>query len=197
MILKRLLLFILFLNIGLFIWMDLEQRKFEVNYTQETASMPQVGFQAPNFSLIELGREEESETTDSTDSAVYVDLPTILSEKEGAVIYFWTSWCPFCEASVRALEEGHLIYGDELAFVGINVTSQDSLRAAQTFVKEHNVSFQMIADETGIVASTYHVPPVPATFFINQDGVIAHRKVGGLTTREVELGISVLKRSGE
>ncbi|MBU9712265.1 TlpA family protein disulfide reductase [Evansella tamaricis] len=182
---KRTMIILLILSVGIFIWMDQEQRKLYQygNSKVETASLPQVGFQAPDFSLHTLSNGTEKQ------------LSNIIHEKEGTILYFWTTWCPFCAASMEALETGNEKYGGNITFIGINVTNQDTKAAAESFVADHGISFENMMDSNGVVSNTYFVPPVPTTIFINQEGIITYRKVGGITVRDIEQGIQQLERS--
>ncbi len=50
----------------------------------------------------------------------------------------------------------------------------------QAFAEEHNLTFPNLLDQSGSVAQTYRVRNIPATFFIDRDGVILARHIGPL-----------------
>ena len=171
--LKRVLFLLVILSVGLFLWMDQEQNKMR-DGAATRAALPQVGHPAPDFILPDMTEAEE------------IGLAEIIQEGQGAIVYFWTSWCPFCAASMKALEEAHKDYGENIHFLGINVTSQDSVSAAEKFTDKHGITFRNLMDVEGSVSKAYYVPPVPTALFINSEGIIIHRKVGALTTQELE-----------
>ncbi|ADH99348.1 alkyl hydroperoxide reductase/ Thiol specific antioxidant/ Mal allergen [[Bacillus] selenitireducens MLS10] len=109
------------------------------------------------------------------------------------VIYFWTSWCPYCQASSQAMEEAHNKYGEDVTFIGVNATASDREQDAVSFIDEHSLSFVNVRDEGGGIAGSYYVPPVPTTVFVDGEGIITHRKTGGITANEIENHVRLLK----
>jgi len=126
---------------------------------------PQVGFQAPDFTLTTLSGS---------------DLSLRELRGQGVILNFWASWCPPCKAEMPALQRVYEDYRDQgLVVVAVNVTSQDALPNVQTFVAEHGLTFPIPLDTTGQVAKMYRVHSLPTTFFIGPDGVIREIVVGG------------------
>lgn len=181
MIVKRAVFAMFLLTVIVFLWMGQEQRRL-TDSLEVSVGLPHVGHLAPDFQLQNLYADEE------------IQLSTVYEQHGGVVVYFWTSWCPFCASSMEALQRAYESYGEDVAFLGVNVTSQDTLSAAQQFLKDYQIGFINGKDETGKVAASYFVPPVPATLFISREGSILHRKVGGLTYHEIEQGIRQLER---
>lgn len=66
---------------------------------------------------------------------------------------------------------------------GVAVVAIDIMEAPSTvrdFVAKGRYSFDFAIDATGDVAIAYRVDSIPASFFINKDGVITAKHVGGL-----------------
>lgn len=183
MFLKRTISMVLLVTIVFFLWMGQEQRRFIDSGAVEMASLPHVGHLAPDFTLETLKSPKEA-----------IQLSALNESATGTIIYFWTSWCPFCASSMEALQLAYSEHGEDINFLGVNVTNQDTVPAAERFIEEHGVEFLNVSDSTGRVASNYFVPPVPATLFIDDQGYIVHRKVGGLTRQELEQGIRQIGR---
>lgn len=181
LVVKRVVFGLMAVSAVLFLWMGQEQQLFEEG-REGPLSYAQPGHDAPDF---------EAQTFDDQSFA----LAEAKGEK-GVVLYFWTSWCPYCQASSEAIEKAHQEYGDGVALIGINASHQDRLSEAEQFISRNSLTFTNIIDENGSVSERYYVPPVPATVFINKDGVITYRKTGALTYAELEREIQAL-RQGE
>ena len=50
----------------------------------------------------------------------------------------------------------------------------------EAFAQERELTFPILLDEDGSVARTYGVRGIPATFFIDRDGVIRTQHIGPL-----------------
>ena len=84
-----------------------------------------------------------------------------------AVLWFWTPWCPFCNAeapsvsSVAAANPG-------VTFVG--VAARSDVAAMQGFVSKYNLNFTNLNDADGAIWARYNVPWQPAYVFYRADG---------------------------
>ncbi|WP_096189030.1 TlpA family protein disulfide reductase [Evansella halocellulosilytica] len=174
-ILKRIWFIIASISVIFFIGMDQRDEQGAVR-----GELVQIGHKAPNFTLSEISTEEE--VTLYNDGAEY----------DGTIVYFWTSWCPYCEASMTALQKASAELTN-IRILGINVTSQDRIENAKAFINNHDITFLNGLDEQGEVSQKYFVPPVPTTLFIQHDGTIVHRKVGALTNADISQGVQQMK----
>jgi thiol-disulfide isomerase/thioredoxin len=84
-----------------------------------------------------------------------------------AVLWFWTPWCPFCNAegpAVAAVSRAH----PEVSFVG--VAAHSDVAAMQGFVSKYNLGFPNLNDADGSIWARYNVPWQPAYVFYRADG---------------------------
>ena len=84
-----------------------------------------------------------------------------------AVLWFWTPWCPFCNAeapSVSAVAAAN----PAVTFVG--VSTRADVGAMQNFVSKYNLNFTNINDADGSIWAQFNVPWQPAYVFIRPDG---------------------------
>jgi peroxiredoxin len=126
---------------------------------------PREDFLAPDFQLLTLEGDELS-----------------LRDFRGQVVVLnlWASWCPPCRAEMPAIESLYERYGQEgLVVLGVNMTAQDRVSAAASFVSEYRLTFPILLDDRGLVANLYRMRALPTTFFIDQEGVIQRVVVGG------------------
>ena len=84
-----------------------------------------------------------------------------------AVLWFWTPWCPFCNAeapSVSAVAAAN----PKVAFVG--VAARSDVTAMQDFVSKYNLNFTNLNDADGSIWRAFNVPWQPAYVFHKPDG---------------------------
>ncbi|MFC1971743.1 TlpA family protein disulfide reductase, partial [Chloroflexota bacterium] len=63
-----------------------------------------------------------------------------------------------------------------LVILAINIGESPS--TARKFVEDNGFSFHVLMDTDGNVARDYNIRGIPATFFIDRDGIIKDRKIG-------------------
>ncbi len=126
---------------------------------------PQVGFQAPDFTLT---------TLDGRTLRLH-DL-----RGQAVILNFWASWCPPCKAEMPALQRVYEDYRDRgLVVVAVNVTAQDARPNVEAFVADYGLTFPVPLDLDARVASAYRVHSLPTTYFVGPDGVIHDIVIGG------------------
>jgi len=158
---QRIILYILILIVGAS-WIALS-----ADGTGATASTsaPQAGFSAPDFTL-------QTPTGESY----------TLSELRGqaVLVNLWATWCPPCRAEMPAIEKMYQEYKDQgFIVLAINMTYQDDPFAIVPFTKEYGLTFPILLEETGDVASAYQLRSLPSSYFINRAGIIAEVVIGG------------------
>ncbi len=126
---------------------------------------PQTGFPAPNFTL----KTPQGETYQLSDL-----------RGKGVLVNLWATWCPPCKAEMPTIEKIYGEYKDKgLVVLGINSTVQDDPSAIAPFIRQYNLTFPILLDETGEVSSIYELRSLPTSFFIGRDGVIREVIIGG------------------
>jgi peroxiredoxin len=131
----------------------------------EKQSVPQVGFQAPDFTLVNAQNEQIT-----------------LSDLRGqpVVVNLWASWCPPCRAEMPALQKVYEQYQTEgLQVLAVNATAQDDPDAAIAFTSQMGLTFPILFDQDGIVLQQYRLRSLPTTYFIDRQGVIQEVVIGG------------------
>lgn len=124
--------------------------------TYKQADVPQVGAPVPDF----------------TAELLAGDGTVALSDLRGepVVINFWASWCAPCEDEAPLFKRAHELYGDRIAFLGIDI--KDARTDALAFVEEYGLDYPSVRDETQEIYAAYGLTGQPETFFVDADGIL-------------------------
>lgn len=159
----RRILYIVVLILG-FAWIMLSADKSGTS-TAGQIPAPQKGFLAPDFEL-KTPTGETIRLSDLRGQAVLVNL--------------WATWCPPCRAEMQSIETVYDEYKDRgFIVLAVNMTYQDSALDVMPFVNQQGLTFPILLDETGEMASAYQLKSLPSSYFINRDGIINEVVIGG------------------
>ncbi len=128
-------------------------------------SAPQAGFTAPDFTL------------QSPSGETYT-----LSNLRGqaVLVNLWATWCPPCRAEMPTIEKMYQEYKTQgFVVLAVDMAYQDDPFAIVPFTQTHNLTFPILLDETGDVASAYQLRSLPSSYFINRAGIITEVVIGG------------------
>ncbi|OMC36977.1 hypothetical protein A5740_05610 [Mycobacterium sp. GA-1841] len=84
-----------------------------------------------------------------------------------AVLWFWTPWCPFCNAEAPSVSQVAAA-NPQVSFVG--VAAHSDVGAMQGFIDKYHLNFTNLNDADGSIWARYHVPWQPAYVFYRSDG---------------------------
>jgi peroxiredoxin len=129
-----------------------------------TNKPPEVGQPAPDFSLADLAGETVQ-----------------LSQFRGKVVFlnFWATWCVPCRDEMPLLQEFTQEQGKDAVVVGVNLDEASSQVA--DFITQEQITFPILLDEDGIVASQYYIRGYPTTIVIDPNGRVLAIHIGTLT----------------
>lgn len=104
-----------------------------------------------------------------------------LADLRGKAVFlnFWASWCTPCRDEAHDLEAAWQKVKDK-NWIFLGVAIQDSDQASKDFLKEFNVTYPNGRDESGKIAIDYGTWGVPESFFIDPQGRITYKHVGGI-----------------
>jgi len=88
-------------------------------------------------------------------------------EGKPAVLWFWTPWCPFCNAEAPGVSQVAAA-NPGVTFVG--VAAHSDVGAMQNFVSKYHLNFTNLNDTDGSIWARYNVPWQPAYVFYRADG---------------------------
>ena len=128
----------------------------------------QIGSTAPDFTLKDLNGNSVK-----------------LSDLRGKPVYinFWASWCPPCKAEIPEIEHFYQQNKDKVSVLAVNLTFNDKISDVVDILKASNANFPVLldTDAKASVADSYQVYGIPASFFIDKNGIIREAHVGGMT----------------
>ena len=85
-----------------------------------------------------------------------------------AVVNVWASWCLPCRDEAPLLQAAHEQYGDQIAFIGLDV--EDAQPAGRAFIAEFGLTFPQYFDFEGAVPAGLGGIGIPRTFFFGPKG---------------------------
>ena len=91
--------------------------------------------------------------------------------KEAVLLFFWTTWCPFCRKEIAGLTARK----EELVKAGmkvITVNVNESAARVKNFVESHSLAIPVLLDTGGSVAKDYSIVGVPTFILIDKKGNI-------------------------
>lgn len=109
--------------------------------------------------------------------------PSGLVDYQGRVILLniWATWCQPCRVEMPALERlsKHLATTD-FRVVAVSVDVSDS-SAVMDFVRDLELSFDILQDPTRRIEQRYRTTGVPESFVIDRHGVIVKKVIGAVS----------------
>jgi len=136
----------------------------------------EIGQLAPDFALTDL-KGEALKLSD-------------LRGRHLVLLNFWASACPYCREEMPMLQKLSEKY-PELVVIGVNVLEERE--TIETFLWEVGVSYRIVQDGWGEVSSSYRVLKIPATFLVDERGVVVWRKFGAMGETELEEQVQNLR----
>ena len=110
---------------------------------------------------------------------------------QGVLINFWATWCGPCRAEMPTLQA---IYDQQKArgftIVGINL--REPARPIQRFMQELGLTFPVALDPEGSVAARYQAINIPASFFVDRDGIIRARYLGPMSRQVMDASLEAI-----
>lgn len=137
----------------------------------------QVGQKAPNFMLVDqYGKKQQLENY----------------KGQGVFLNFWATWCKPCETEMPLINKVNKKYsGKGIRVLSINIG--ESSLAVDRFIEKYQLDFSIMNDANEGVQEAYAINPLPASFFIDKDGIIQGIYTGELTEEKMEALLKKIK----
>lgn len=102
-----------------------------------------------------------------------------LSDLKGKVVMlnFWATWCPPCKQEMPVMQEAYQKYKDQgFEIAAVNIGETDV--AVQSFAKTQGLTFPIWLDYNKDITRQYKIGPIPSSFFIDANGIVAKKNEG-------------------
>jgi thiol-disulfide isomerase/thioredoxin len=148
----------------------------------DSDNAPQINAPAPDFELKSLTGEKKH-LADYQGKVIVLNFwatwcgPCI-------VLNFWATWCGPCKDEMPFFQEIYERYGSEIAVLAVN--NQETVDKVSPFVEELGLTYEILMDNDGSVATQYQVIGFPTTYFIDPNGIIKFLHVGVLTEEQLD-----------
>ena len=108
-----------------------------------------------------------------------------LAQGQVTLVNIWASWCAPCRRSLPWLDGMQRKYAaDGLVIIGVN--EDNTSKAAEAFLKDVPVDFEIVLDLAGDIAREYELIAMPSTYVFGRDGKLASRHLGFKTAKQDE-----------
>jgi peroxiredoxin len=91
--------------------------------------------------------------------------------KEPVVLFFWTTWCPYCQKALKTLAQRI----SDLEKEGIEVlpiNSGEPGSKVARFAKNNGYTFRIFLDSDSEISDAYHVYGVPTYYLVDRKGYV-------------------------
>lgn len=106
-----------------------------------------------------------------------------LLNKKPIYIVFWATWCPSCLREIPNLKAINEKYGNDIAFIAINVdrthfwynlTTSESKKPVKTYLKKQGINYNVALDDDKALSDAFNVKGTPTQILIDKQGNIQH-----------------------
>lgn len=110
------------------------------------------------------------------------------------LLNFWATWCPPCKKEMPEMQKFYEEYeSKDYLVLAVNVTvAEKTSKAVSSFVDDYGLTFPVLMDEKGEVAHQFEILSYPTSYFIDSDGIIRKKIVGGLSKEMLYREMSLL-----
>jgi len=104
---------------------------------------------------------------------IYQDICALSNykDKQPVLLFFWTTWCPYCQKELRSLNQSYAgLAEDGLEVLAINVGELPDL--VENFTKSYYLAYRVLLDKDTSVAGSYGILGVPIYVIVDKNGYI-------------------------
>ena len=144
---------------------------------------------------------EKTEPTDNSRQAPQITVydpegkAVALADMVGkpVVLNVWASWCSPCKQEMPEFQTAFETYGEQIHFMMVNLTGQDTLQDAKALLEQTGYTFPVYYDTDNSAAQKYNTGSIPATFFIDAQGNMVTYAIGAINLEILEKGIGMIQ----
>jgi len=99
--------------------------------------------------------------------------------KTPILMEFWATWCPNCKELEPTLVAALKKYGNQVKFVGVAVSVNETPERVKAFVAKHGLPGDHYFDAKGNASGAYDAPATSYVVVINKAGKVVYTGLGG------------------
>ena len=99
--------------------------------------------------------------------------------KGPVLIEFWATWCPNCRELEPHLKAVHEKYGNQVKFIGVSVSVNQSPDRVKAYVAKHGIPGDQLFDRNGKATGAYDVPATSYVVVLDKSGKVVYTGLGG------------------
>jgi thiol-disulfide isomerase/thioredoxin len=179
---KRSVIFILFIVVGVTTLLFVSSRYTAHSKGPANAGVPggtygpQAGTVAPDFKLNLLGGQGQT-----------LQLSSL--KGKAVIVNFWATYCEPCKHEMPSLAELQTKYGPEgLQTLGI-VMDDPGEKTIVDFAHKMGVNYPLLVGTDKVADAYGGVDALPTTFYLDRNGKVVDRVLGGVSKTEIEESI--------
>ncbi|WP_280768280.1 thiol-disulfide oxidoreductase ResA [Salipaludibacillus daqingensis] len=110
---------------------------------------------------------------------------------EGVYVNFWATYCTYCRDKMQYLQNFYEEYEDKgVRIVSVNVN--ETTLQVERHKQRQGLDYPLFIDRNMLVSNAYGVRSLPATFLIDENGIVTERQIGAKTEEQVLDSLSEL-----
>jgi cytochrome c biogenesis protein CcmG/thiol:disulfide interchange protein DsbE len=157
-----LMLVVLFAGIG---WLLASRGSDPPTGPAALGTAPRVGYAAPDFALTDVKTNQTVQLSSLRGKPVWIN--------------FWGTWCPPCREEMPIMQKMYDRVKGDVEIIGVSMGPRDYPEQVVNFVNQYKYTWTFVHDPHMDVMNQYIVQGIPASYFIDKDGVIRAIAVGG------------------
>jgi thiol-disulfide isomerase/thioredoxin len=95
-----------------------------------------------------------------------------------AVVEFWATWCPLCEALLPQLEATRRRHGDSVEVLIVAVAVNQSKNSVRRHLARHPMPGRVFYDAKGAATRAFEAPSTSYIVTVGRDGKVAYTGLG-------------------
>ena len=99
--------------------------------------------------------------------------------KTPVLIEFWATWCPNCRELEPHLKAVHEKYGNQVRFIGVSVSVNQSPDRVKAYVAKHGIPGDQLFDRNGKATGAFDVPATSYVVVLDKTGKVVYTGLGG------------------
>lgn len=117
-----------------------------------------------------------------------------LSNFKGKKVYinFFATWCGPCKEEMPDLEKLYQETKDD-DLVILAISGGEDKTTVENFIKNNNYNFKVLVDPVGSTNRSYNISSIPTSYFIDENGNIANKRIGLMTLENMKTYVENIK----